>query len=222
MNKKNKILGGIFLLAAIVSAGLYFKVASKYDKYRAQINDTMKDPGSTEFKNEAISSNKIYCAETNSKNGYGAYVGFERVMAQQTNVALGRGGEGYVFFEREGLDGNGAETSLLQLKILVSAKETENSARERRIFARSDEAILSEEEYKKIAMRKVFEKEWFKNCSLEINEVVPDAATQVDKKPPPPPLPPMPNNGEPDQYANQGWSCKKGFIQIENLCQKNK
>lgn len=34
-----------------------------------------------------------------------------------------------------------------------------------------------------------------------------------------PPVP-MPAHGEPDKYATQGWSCKRGFIQINNICEK--
>lgn len=201
-------------MAAVVAAGLYFKKASKYDEYRAQINNAVKDPGSTEFKNEKTSPNGIYCAEVNSKNSYGAFVGFQRIMAK-TDVIEGGSGGSYVFFERDGLDGIGGDSALLELDISIAALQAQNSAKERKIFSGSDEAILSEEEHQKIAVRKVFEQEWSENCSLKISEVAPVVVTQEVKPPPP-----MPNNGEPDQYADQGWSCKKGFIQIENLCHR--
>lgn len=160
MNKTNKILAGIFLLVVVVSASLYFK---RYDEYRAQINNAMKDPGSTEFKNENVSSDGVYCAEVNSKNSYGAFVGFERVMARADRV------KSYVFFERDGLEGNSVDSVNLELEILLAKLQAKNNAKEREL-AGGGEAILTEAEYKKIAVREVFEKEWSKNCLLKITK----------------------------------------------------
>lgn len=195
MNKTNKILVGIFLVAAVVSAGLYFKKASKYDEYRAQINNAVKDPGSTEFKNEKTSPNGIYCAEVNSKNSYGAFVGFERVMAK-VDVFEGKS-DGYVFFEREGLEGSGGAEVVILAQIELETVREHNKAMEREI-AGGNKAAPNEQEYRETALRKVFEEEWSENCSLKISEVAPVVVTQVEVKPPPP----MPNNGEPGQYAD--------------------
>lgn len=204
MNKTNKILAGIFLVAAVVSASLYFKKASKYDEYRAQINNVVKDPGSTVFKNEKISPNGVYCAEVNSKNSYGAFVGFERVMAKTDGNEWGSGGS-YVFFEREGLEGSGGYQSIILLKIEIVTVREHNSAREKEL-AGGDNATQSENEYRETALRKVFEKQWSENCSLKISEVAPVVVTQEVK-----PHPPMPNNGGPDQYADQGAVSRASF-----------
>lgn len=39
------------------------------------------------------------------------------------------------------------------------------------------------------------------------HEVDPMVVTEIEVKP----CPPIPNNGEPDQHADQGSNCKKGF-----------
>lgn len=171
MNRANKILAGMFLVAAVVSAGLYFKKASKYDEYRAQINNAVKDPGSTEFKNEKTSPNGIYCAEVNSKNLYGAFVGFQRVMAK-VDVRYGGESYGYVFFEREGLKGSGPDAQTFSSKILIDTLQGERKAREQEL-AGGYKATQSENEYREAAERKVFEEEWSLNCSLKTNEVAP-------------------------------------------------
>lgn len=162
MNKTNKILAGIFLVAAVVAAGLYLKKASQYDEYRAQINNAVKDPGSTEFKNEKTSPNGVYCAEVNSKNSYGAFVGFERVMAKMDVIEGGSGGN-YVFFEREGLFGSRGYQSIILLKIEIETVREHNNARKQEL-AGGDKATQSENEYRETALRKVFEKQWSENC----------------------------------------------------------
>lgn len=165
----------MFLVAAVVSAGLYFKTAIQYSEYRAQVNNAVKDPGSTEFKNEKTSPNGIYCAEVNSKNLYGAFVGFQRVMAK-VDVRYGGESYGYVFFEREGLKGGDAQT--FSSKILIYRLQGERKAREQEL-AGGYEATQSENEYREAAERKVFEEEWSLNCSLKTNEV---AAVVKQKK----------------------------------------
>jgi len=176
MNRTNKILSGMFLVAAVVSTGLFFKTAIQHSEYRAQVNNAVKDPGSTEFKNEHVSRGEvypgeIYCAEVNSKNSHGGFVGFQRVMAK---VGIDHSGErdGYVFFERDGLEGSGGAKAIIQASIMATTiwERVEAMQQER---AGGDKATQSENEYRETAQRKEFEENWSQNCSLKASEVAP-------------------------------------------------
>jgi hypothetical protein len=59
------------------------KVAEK------SLADASKDPRSTEFRNVTVLNGKTVCGEVNSKNGFGAYVGF-------TPFAYGADGSGFI------------------------------------------------------------------------------------------------------------------------------
>ena len=156
MNRTKMILIG---LVAVVSAGLYFKVANQYDEYRVQVNNLLKDPGSSQFRNEQLFPSGVYCAEVNSKNSYGAFVGFQRVM-------VGRfGDENYILFERDGLN-NSAGGTLIRAELHTAATWAKVDMKEREL-AGSDEAEPSEQEYQEIALRKVFGEEWSEKCSLK-------------------------------------------------------
>jgi hypothetical protein len=124
----------------------------------------MKDPGSTEFKNEHVSPGGTYCAEVNSKNSYGAYVGFERVMAK-VDVFEGKS-DGYVLFERDGVKGDGIGGTIVQLELQTATTWAKINAR--RELAAGDKDTLSEQEYQEIALHKVFEEEWSEKCSQEL------------------------------------------------------
>lgn len=56
-----------------------------YPAKRALINDHLKDPDSTKYRNERLSDGGL-CGELNSKNGSGGYVGFRRFIAQSKDV----------------------------------------------------------------------------------------------------------------------------------------
>lgn len=157
MNRTNKVLISVLTLVAVVSAGLYAK-ATQYAEYRAQVSNSLKDPGSSQFRNEQLFPSGVYCAEVNSKNSYGAYVGFQRVMVGRFSE------ESYVLFERDGLNNSVAGT-IIQLKLDTATTTAKINMKEREL-AGGDEAELSEKEYQEIALRKVFGEEWSENCSL--------------------------------------------------------
>ncbi|MDO9277661.1 MAG: hypothetical protein Q7U05_03740 [Polaromonas sp.] len=69
------------------------------DGLRSNVNAQMKDPGSTQFRNEKI-VNGLMCGEINSKNGYGAYAGFKRFISRSPSYAYIEG-FGYVGEEIE-------------------------------------------------------------------------------------------------------------------------
>jgi hypothetical protein len=152
----------IFIIfAALLIMGCQPIAAAQYSNYRAIVNHAVKDPNSTEFRNEKVSSNGTYCAEVNSKNSYGAFVGFERVMSGPVDTD----GKSYVFFERDGLQSNnntagviiGADIAIATMEARINAKKQE--------LAGGDKATLGEGEYQQIALGGVFEEKWSENCS---------------------------------------------------------
>jgi hypothetical protein len=54
---------------------------------RSVVTASMKDPSSTQFRDETY-SNGTLCGELNSKNGYGAYVGFKRFIVENKKEAF--------------------------------------------------------------------------------------------------------------------------------------
>lgn len=57
------------------------------DAARAQVTATLKDPGSAQFRNEAMKGH-VLCGEINAKNSMGGYVGFSRFIGTPTQHAL--------------------------------------------------------------------------------------------------------------------------------------
>jgi hypothetical protein len=72
----------------------------KYPALRGYVSSQMKDPASTKFRGERISSSGWLCGEMNAKNSYGAYIGFKRFMSTSpTNAYVD--GMGYVGVEKQ-------------------------------------------------------------------------------------------------------------------------
>lgn len=68
-----------FLLLALVLV-LAGCISSEKKEARDFITKDLKDPASTEFRNEVFKDN-VLCGELNSKNSYGAYVGFKKFVS---------------------------------------------------------------------------------------------------------------------------------------------
>lgn len=87
----------LIVFLALLSGAFYFQ--SKYAEWfsypplRARINDQLKDPVSTQFRNERITKAGWMCGELNSRNGNGGYVGFKRYITNgsQENYLEGTG-----------------------------------------------------------------------------------------------------------------------------------
>ena len=72
------------LVIFIAVAAVGCSVESKYSEPLQKLRDSMKDPGSVEFRNvrESIYQGDAYvCGEVNAKNGFGAYVGYKRFVS---------------------------------------------------------------------------------------------------------------------------------------------
>ena len=77
---------GAFLIAA-------FLLMPKYDEWfvfpakRAYVNNNLKDPASTQYRNERMTKAGWLCGELNSKNSSGGYVGFKRYISGSADDA---------------------------------------------------------------------------------------------------------------------------------------
>lgn len=79
---KKYLLAGCFLFAVGGLALFYVHYDEwfLYPKIRAGMAAHLKDPASTQFRNEKFASG-ILCGELNSKNAMGGYVGFSRYIS---------------------------------------------------------------------------------------------------------------------------------------------
>lgn len=73
------IVVGVVLAAAGISACGDSKVIAEK---RGFVSQAMRDPASTQFRNETLHKSGWLCGELNSKNSYGAYVGFKRFISK--------------------------------------------------------------------------------------------------------------------------------------------
>lgn len=150
----------IFIIpAALLIVGCQPIAEARYSSNRAIVNEAVKDPGSTVFRNEQVSSSGTYCAEVNSKNSYGGFVGFQRVMTIP-DVSKGKS---YVFFERDGLKDDGVVGALIQADIQIAALEARIEIKKRQI-AGENLHTPSDSELREIALARVFKNEWAGKC----------------------------------------------------------
>ena len=96
--RKIIVICSIIAAGLAASGGLYAMKASAEQKIvdglRSNVSAQMKDPSSTQFRNEKIKDGMM-CGEINSKNSYGSYVGFKRFITSSPNYAYIEG-IGYV------------------------------------------------------------------------------------------------------------------------------
>lgn len=160
MHRPLKVL---ILIAAATSAGvLWFKYDDwiKIPRARQPVRDLMKDPDSTKFRAESLESDGWLCGELNSKNEYGAYVGFKRFMSNK------KGGKFFIDdMQLNELinDGSSAEV-LYRLR-----KESEILQRE--IESRKSGSTIinfSQRERDKIVAGEIFKDKWRDNCRSSI------------------------------------------------------
>jgi len=79
-----KIGLGVFAQCAVFSLAFAAGTPASNDDLAAlkiAMEDRLKDADSAKFKNVRIGKDKATCGLVNSKNSYGAYVGFEPFMA---------------------------------------------------------------------------------------------------------------------------------------------
>ena len=158
MHRPLKVL---ILIAAAASAGAGV-LWVKYDDWiripraRQPVRDLMKDPDSTKFRAESLESDGWLCGELNSKNEYGAYVGFKKFMSNK------KGGK--IFLQDMSLNEISAKGStedfLVRLTKETKILQRENESRENggpiiRFSQRERDAIVAQE---------IFDDKWRDNC----------------------------------------------------------
>lgn len=147
--------------AAIVIATAAVTVYANYGPWiafrekRSFINDHMKDPGSTQFRNEHLSAAGWLCGELNSKNGMGAYNGFKRFFVRSKDEAYLEG-EGSLGEEttQDVIDALDEETSMLK---------SYNDLRSAHPDMKFE--VLSRYERREQARRNLFEKKFRATCA---------------------------------------------------------
>jgi hypothetical protein len=128
----------------------------KYPALRGYVSSQMKDPASTKFRGERISSSGWLCGEMNAKNGYGAYDGFKRfISASPTSAYVD--GIGYVGIEKESSTAEIIDR-LKERNQILTDKNAEN--------AKYGNLIKhSTRELEEIVTSTVFNRRWSESCN---------------------------------------------------------
>ena len=155
----NRIITAAMLATclAIVASGVYWL---KYEDWvvlpraRALISDKLRDPSSTQFRNDNLSDKDWLCGEINTKNGAGGYSGFSRFISHGRPSTFSIEGVGY-------LDEMTTEQLLAAL-----TKKTEIYARYNRLRKDiPDLKMPSDAHIERMVLKEVFDDEWKEHCS---------------------------------------------------------
>lgn len=141
------VFSGILATAGLVACGDSKEIAER----RGFISQVMRDPASTQFRNEKLHKFGWLCGEVNSKNAYGAYVGFKRFMSKDpVNV--------YV----EGMSASGVGSP--SHRQIMSALDLEIEAL-KEANGLVESGVLERGSAKDWAKSRVFEMQWQEYCS---------------------------------------------------------
>lgn len=124
-----------------------------YPALRAHVNMQMKDPASTQYRNEFMTKSGWLCGEMNSKNGMGGYAGFRRFIAGSADDAYI---EGYGYVGKEVGTARIVEHLTTKTAIIRSRVELQNSS--------GVDMRLSDSEIDAMATKEIFEKRWRQIC----------------------------------------------------------
>lgn len=162
---KNKSYIFIPLVAAI--AGLFvfwikYEEWIKIPRAREPVRALMKDPDSTQFKADYLEGDGWLCGELNSKNEYGAYVGFKRFMSNA------KGGK--IYIDGMGALGNQHVTESTGEFIARLSKETE-LLKEENESRNNGGPIVKHSQYEREAIVEqwIFNSKWAENCPSSIS-----------------------------------------------------
>lgn len=159
MNKPIFATGAVALVIGAATLYVNYKPWFVFPKFREVINSGMKDPTSTQYRNERLISEGWLCGEINSKNGAGGYVGFKKYIVSTV-------GEAYL--EEHGYVGN--ENFNDKTKRVIEKLEEETKIIEERNALRESTGIqiknLSAYERSEEATRRIFNKKWTEICGI--------------------------------------------------------
>lgn len=151
------VLLGLGITISIISA-LKYEEWVTIRKAREPIQALMKDPDTAKFRGEFISFMGWFCGEVNSKNEYGAYVGFKRFFSntRPTRIFIeGTGRADEVSSSEESLDDY----------ILRLTKETE-ILRQENLAQQSGSPLkkYTASERSELANQQIFDEQWAERC----------------------------------------------------------
>ena len=118
---KPSVKWGIFLAIVTTTAAAAIITVKNFDrwftipKYHDAISASFKDPGSAQFRNDTLRLNGYLCGEVNSKNSYGAYVGFKKFVGN-LGGELYLEGSGYVGKKLDAMENSRHAITALEAK----------------------------------------------------------------------------------------------------------
>jgi hypothetical protein len=158
-----------FCVGAMFFSCVSVLFVSQYDEWfvfpskRAFINNNLKDPSSTQYRNERMTKSGWLCGELNAKNGNGAYAGFKRFAAGSADDAYLEG-EDYIGIG-PGASNRVASTDFILARLQVKIEMQENFKKLREIVPDAKLVTLSEREVTEKAAANIFEEKWNAVCA---------------------------------------------------------
>lgn len=154
----------ILLVAAIAGISVFwikYEEWIKIPRARESVRALMKDPDSIQFKADYLEGDGWLCGELNSKNEYGAYVGFKRFMSNA------KGGKIYI----DGMGALGNESDAESTEEVIARLD-----KEIKLLKQSNESRLnggpsikhSQQERDTIVAQWIFNNKWAENCPSSI------------------------------------------------------
>ena len=129
--KKSFLYIALGVIGAVAAGVAFTHPSFTYRAQRQVIASALKDPDSAKFKDERVAATGSYCAEVNSKNSYGAYGGFKRIISDTACTAFFDNGSYHIYsapgrsMEASNCEGTGYVT---ELGIRADAMEAVNAA----------------------------------------------------------------------------------------------
>lgn len=145
------LMGAIALTACGQS-----KEAKITQQKREFVTQQMRDPGTVQFKAEKLNGQGWLCGQLNSKNAYGAYVGFKRFAVRDYDDAWIEG-LGYSGKPDAQPTAHIIEALKFQTKVLVRIREVKT--------ANADYPVPSKEQIDAMAESERFAERWAKHCA---------------------------------------------------------
>ena len=126
------------------------------EQKRAFVTEQMRDPATVQFKDEILSKRNWLCGQMNSKNAYGAYVGFKRfAVFDYDNAWI----EGFGYAGKPDAQSTKHIIEMVQAQIKVSERVLVA------VTADPKAPTPSKREVEAMAELELFDERWKKNCT---------------------------------------------------------
>ena len=143
----------IFLAAIVLTACGDSKLTQQKREF---VTQQMRDPGTVQFKDEKLTKQGWLCGQVNSKNAFGAYVGFKRFAARNHDDAWI---EGVGYAGKPGADSADRTFEAMDVQIRVLGEILEAKKANPGFLNPSDAQIKS------MVEAELFEDRWKKHCA---------------------------------------------------------